>query len=540
MPTAREKRLTLIACILGSGIVFLDGTVVNIALPALRRDLGLGLDGQQWVLEAYLLTLSSLLLIGGSLGDIFGRRRMLGIGVAAFGVASALCAVAPTIGLLTAGRALQGVAGALLVPNTLATIMEVFPEDERGAAIGSWTAWGAIAGVVGPVAGGALIDAASWRLIFAINLPIVLGTLVLIARGVPARVDHPRGGRVDAVGALMGAAALAGPVFALTEQPVYGWGDTRVAAPLAAGAVAALLFIWHERRTPEPMLPLALFRSRNFTVGNVATLTIYAGLGGMTFLLPLFLQQTAGYRATDAGLSLLPLTVIIFLLSRRFGAFSDRVGPRLLMGAGPLVAAAGVLLFLRLDRSGDYVSEVLPGVVVFGLGLAMTVAPLTATVLGAVDEPHAGIASGVNNAIARVAGLLAIAALGALVSAQFANRLDRRLPARTLDSRARAVVSRAKSRPLGGVSLDRLTGRERRALARAVDDAAEGGFHFGMGIAALLVGLGGAISAAGIRNPKRVVVAEECPGGALHGASRDLGHEPLRGRVPAPAAGAGR
>jgi MFS family permease len=432
------------------------------------------------------------------------------------------------------------VAGALLVPNALATIMEVFPEDERGAAIGSWTAWGAIAGVVGPVAGGALIDAASWRLIFAINLPIVVGTLVLIARGVPVRVDHPRGGRVDAVGALLGAAALAGPVFALTEQPVYGWADTRIVVPLTAGVVAALLFIWHERRTPDPMLPLALFRSRNFAVGNVATLTIYAGLGGMTFLLPLFLQQTAGYSATDAGLSLLPLTVIIFLLSKRFGAFSDRVGPRLLMGAGPLVAAAGVLLFLRLDRSGDYVSEILPGVILFGLGLAMTVAPLTATVLGAVEEEHAGIASGVNNAIARVAGLLAIAALGAVVSAQFTARLDQRLPTRALDARARFVVERAKSQPLGGVSLDGLSGRERREVARALDDASERGFHFSIAIAGLLVALGGAISAGGIRNPKRLVVAEKCPGGALHGASRDLGSEALRGRVPAPAAGAAR
>ena len=534
MPTAREKRLTLVACILGSGIVFLDGTVVNIALPAIRADLGTGMEGQQWVLEAYLLTLSSLLLIGGSLGDIFGRRRVLGIGVAAFGVASALCAVAPSIELLVAGRAVQGVAGALLVPNTLATIMEVFPENARGAAIGSWTAWGAIAGVVGPLSGGALVDLSSWRLIFAINIPLIVITLVLIARAVPASVDHPLGGRIDVGGALLGAAALAGPTFALTEQPNYGWADPVVVGPLIAGVVAGLAFVLHERRASHPMLPLDLFRSRNFAFGNAATLTMYAGMGGVLFLLPLFLQQTAGYSATAAGLALLPLTAILFFLSKRFGALSDRLGPRLLMSSGPLVAAIGVLLMVRVDSGADYVSELLPSLLLFGLGLAMTVAPLTSTVLGAVDEQHAGVASGANNAVARVAGLLAVAALGAVVSPQFAQRLDDLVPARSLDPSTRAVVARAKSRPLGGISLNGVPPRERPVVQRAVRDASERAFHVGIGIGALLVALGGLVSVIGIRDPRRRVPAEECPAGALHGASRDLGRwQRVRHRAPA-------
>ena len=521
MAGSREKRLTLIACILGTGIVFLDGTVVNIALPALRADLGGGLSGQQWVVEAYLLTLSALLLIGGSLGDLFGLRRVFALGVAGFGVTSLLAAVAPSIELLCVARGLQGICGALLVPSTLATITHVFPESERGRAIGTWTAFSAIAGVLGPFLGGVLIDVASWRLIFAINLPIVLVTILLIVRGVPASADTPMGGRVDVLGAALGAAALAGPVFALTEQPVRGW-DTVVLAPLVVGVLAAVAFVLHEARSRAPMLPLNLFEHRNFSVGNVATLTIYAGLGGMTFILPLFLQQTGGYSAVAAGLALLPMTLIMFTLSRRFGALADRIGARLPMGVGPLIAAAGTLLLLSVDRHADYAAQVLPGVLVFGLGLSITVAPLTSTVLGAVEQRHAGVASGANNAIARVAGLIAVAALGAIVSAQFAARLDDRLPTEPLPAPARAVVSEAKARPLGGASLDGVTGGERATLADTFADASERAFHAGLGIAALFMAFGGVVSLAGIRDPRRPVPAEACSGGALTGASRDL------------------
>lgn len=521
MATPREKRLTLIAAILGSGIVFLDGTVVNIALPALRADLGAGLTGQQWVVEAYLLTLSALLLIGGSLGDLFGLRRVFALGVAGFGATSLLAAVAPSIELLCVARALQGVCGALLVPSTLATITHVFPDNERGKTIGSWTAFGAIAGVLGPFLGGVLIDAVSWRLIFAINIPVVLITMLLIVRGVPASADTPMGRRIDVLGAALGAGALAGPVFALTEQPTHGW-DGVVLAPLALGVLAAIAFIAHEARTRAPMLPLNLFGHRNFAVGNIATLTMYAGLGGLTFILPLFLQQTGGYSAVAAGVALLPVTLIMFSLSRRFGGLADRIGPRLPMGIGPLVAAAGALLLLRVDRHADYATQLLPAMLVFGLGLSITVAPLTSTVLGAVEPEHAGVASGANNAIARVAGLIAVAALGAIVSAQFAGRIDDRLPRDGLDAPARAAISQAKSRPLGGASLRGVTGSERSMLTAAFDDASERSFHRGIGIAALFIAFGGVVSLTGIRGPRRSVPAEECPGGALTGASPDV------------------
>src|SRR5438874_5599661 len=369
MATAREKRITLVAAILGSGIVFLDATVVNIALPALRDDLGGGLAGQQWVVEAYLLTLSALLLIGGSLGDIFGQRRVFFIGVVGFGVASLMCAVAPSIAVLCVFRAVQGVFAALLTPSTLAIITHVFPDDERGRAIGTWTAFGAIAGVLGPLLGGVLIEAASWRLIFAVNVPVVLTTLWLIARGVPASADMPAPARIDWLGAALGVVALAGPVFGLTEQPVRGW-DSVVLGSIAVGVVAGVLFLLQERRSPAPMMPLGLFSSRNFSIGNLATLTTYMGLGAMTFLLPLFLQQVGSYTPIAAGLALLPITALMFFLSRRFGGVADRIGPRLLMGFGPLVAAAGTLLLLRVDQTADYASQVLPGLAVFGLGLA--------------------------------------------------------------------------------------------------------------------------------------------------------------------------
>jgi EmrB/QacA subfamily drug resistance transporter len=534
MATAREKRITLVAAILGSGIVFLDSTVVNIALPALRDDLGGGLAGQQWVVEAYLLTLSALLLIGGSLGDIFGQRRVFFIGVVGFGIASVMCAVAPSIVLLCVFRAIQGVFAALLTPSTLAIITHVFPEDERGRAIGTWTAFGAIAGVLGPLLGGVLIEAVSWRLIFAVNIPVCLVTLWLIARGVPASADMPQPARIDWLGAALGAVALAGPVFGLTEQPVRGW-DSVVVGSIAIGVVAGVLFLLQERRSPAPMMPLELFSHRNFTIGNLATLTTYMGLGAMTFLLPLFLQQVAGYSPVQAGVALLPITAAMFLLSRRFGGIADRIGPRVLMGFGPLVAAGGVLLLLMVDSTPNYVTQVLPGLVVFGLGLSMTVAPLTSTVLGAVDRHRAGVASGVNNALARVAGLLAVAVIGAVASASFATRLDERLPQRALPAPARTAVAEAKKRPLGGASVRGVAPGEQRVLVRAFTDASERAFSVGILVSAFLTGLGGAISLAGIRNPRRVVPCEECPGGALVGASRDLARVSPSGAPPEPA-----
>ncbi len=415
---AQTKRWTLIACILGSTIVFVDSSVVNVALPALQEDLDASLAGQQWVVEAYLLTLSALVLTGGSLGDLFGRRRIFALGVGGFGVTSILCAVSPSVELLVAARALQGIAGALLVPSTLAILTEVFRDPrERGAAIGSWTAWTSGAIAVGPPLGGVLVDAASWRLIFAINVPIVLATLWLTVRHVPALPPAAGGDHhVDVTGSALAALGLGGVVLGMIEQPVHGWSDPLVWLPLALGVALLAAFVMFERGARRPMLPLGLFADRRFSAANAATVSVYAGLGAATFFVALFLQQVAGYDATEGGLALVPLTLLMVTLSRRFGALAQRIGSRTLMTAGPLVMALGMALFTRLDASGDYLGQVLPAVVVFGLGLSMTVAPLTATVLDAVDDRHAGIASGVNNALARVAGLLAIAGVGVVVS----------------------------------------------------------------------------------------------------------------------------
>jgi EmrB/QacA subfamily drug resistance transporter len=526
--STREKRLTLVACILGSSIVFLDGTVVNVALPAIQEDLDAGLAAQQWVVEAYLLTLASLLLIGGSLGDLLGRRRVFSAGVAGFGATSVLCAMAPNEEFLIGARALQGAAGALLVPSTLAIIVATFEESERGKAIGSWTAWGGMATVIGPFGGGLLIDAASWRWIFALNVVPIAVTLYLIARAMPARLDEAEHRHIDYPGAVLCALGLAGPVFGLIEQPTHGWSDPLVYLPLLLGAVFLVLFILQERRSPAPMMPLGLFRRRNFAIGNLATLTIYAGLGGALFFLVLFLQQVAGYSALEAGLSLTPLTLAMFTLSRRFGALADRLGPRAFMGGGPIVAGLGLLWFVRMDDDVSYWVDVFPGAMLFGLGLAATVSPLTATVLADADEHNAGVASGVNNAVARVAGLMAIAAVGAVISAQFASSLDDALAGRSLAPSDQRVVEEAKRRPLQ-------SGAEgaNPAVAAARTEAALDGFRFGTLITGLLVIGGGVIAALGIQNPRREVKASGCPGGAICGASRELGREGER-RAPAP------
>jgi EmrB/QacA subfamily drug resistance transporter len=529
----RQKRLTLIACILGSAIVFIDGTVVNVALPAIRRDLDASLADQQWIVEAYLLFLGSLILIGGSLSDLFGRRRVFALGTALFGVTSFLCAIAPSPELLIGARALQGMAGALLVPSTLATIVAVFPEDERGRAIGTWTAWSGVSTVIGPMAGGALIEFASWRWVFALNLIPVAATLFLIARAMPESLDeHEAHPHVDVMGAILCALGLAGPVFALIEQARYGWSDPLVFVPLVAGLVFLAAFIVHERRTPHPMLPLDLFKRRNFAVANLATLLIYAGLGAALFFLTLFLQETAGYSAIGAGVALLPLTVLLFFLSSRFGALSDRLGPRLFMSAGPFIGGAGLLMLVAVDRDADYLTQILPGVLIFGLGLAMTVAPLTATVLGDADEHQAGIASGVNNAVARVAGLLAIAAVGAVVSSQFGSDLDSRISDERLSPAGRDAVEEAKKRPLAGDVPSSVPPAERRRLEDAFEDSSVTAFRVGIGVSGGLVIFGGLVSLVGIRNPRRKVAAADCPGGAICGASEQIAHDLPHVRLP--------
>jgi EmrB/QacA subfamily drug resistance transporter len=523
---ATVKRLTLFACILGSGIALLDGTVVNVALPTMQRALGGGLAAQQWVVNGYLLTLGSLILVGGSLGDLYGERRVFALGVSGFGLTSAACALSPSIGFLVVARMLQGIAGALLVPSSLAVIVNTFPASERGGAIGTWTAWGAIAGVLGPLAGGELLAIASWRWIFVINVPLAAACAWLILAAIPVSAVRDRGGRhVDYPGALLCALGLGGPVFALIEQPRLGWSSAAVYLPLLAGVALLAAFTFYESRAKDPMLPLVLFRRRNFSAGNVETFAMYAGLAILFFFLVLFLQQIGGYSPLESGLATLPVTVVMFFLSRRFGALADRYGPRFFMGVGPLVGAGGLLLFQVTGVQADYVSEVLPPLLVFSLGLSMTVAPLTAAVL-AGSEKEAGIASGVNNAIARVAGLLGTAAVGAAIASSFSSSMNSRLSGAVLGGAARAAVKEAKRLPLGLPTLHGMPSAQAHAIRTAAEGASLHSFHLGMVIAAVLVAIGGIAGVAGIRNPRREeeeIHAESCPGGQLVGASSEIG-----------------
>ncbi|WP_022899618.1 MFS transporter [Humibacter albus] len=408
------KRAVLVVAILASLVAFLDGSVVNVALPAIERELGGGLVLQQWVVDAYLITLGALILLAGSLSDAFGRKRILMIGLFGFGIASIACALAPDGISLVMFRAVQGIAGALLVPSSLAIIIQVFTTEEQPQAIGRWTAWTSAAMLAGPLLGGLFVDTLSWRLVFAINpLPIAV-TIVILWR---VRLHDESGhGHVDYLGAVLGALGLGGVVFALIEQGQAGWGSPLVWGIGIAGCLCLGAFALVELRTPWPMLPFGLLRIRNFGVGNLATLFIYAALSLGTLIVGIYLQEIAGWPATLAGLALIPSTVVMLALSSRFGALSGRVGPRLFMAVGPVFAAGGYLLMLTMGTQVDYWWQLLPGIVVFGLGLAITVAPLTAAILGAVPPEHAGIGSAINNAVARIAGLVAVACAGLVIA----------------------------------------------------------------------------------------------------------------------------
>ena len=407
-------RWVIFAAILGSGIAFLDGTVVNVALPAIQRDLGGGLSGLQWTLDGYLLTLSALLLLGGALGDEYGRKRVFIVGLIAFTVASLLCGIAPNIGTLIAARALQGVGGALLVPGSLALISASFREEDRGAAIGAWSGLTGVSTAIGPFLGGWLVDSVSWRLVFLINLPLAALATWVALRHVPESRDPEAGRMPDFTGAVAVTLGFTGVVYALIEGPSHGWSPGVIGAG-AVGAVALVSFPFIELRQEHPLVPLGIFRSRQFSGANLTTLAVYAGLGTALFLVVVELQTVLGYSAIEAGSALLPITVIMLALSARAGRLSQRIGPRLPMTIGPLVVAAGLALLSGIGTGDSYLTSVLPGVVVLGLGLSLTVAPLTAAVLAAVEENHVGVGSGVNNAVARVASLLSVAVLPSVV-----------------------------------------------------------------------------------------------------------------------------
>jgi EmrB/QacA subfamily drug resistance transporter len=407
-------RWTVAAAILSSGTVFIESTVVTVALPSVGRDLGLGLEGLQWVMNSYLLTLSALLLLGGSLGDLFGHRRVLMVGLIGFTAASAGAALAPSAAVLLIVRLLQGAAGAVLVPNTLALINATIDESDVAPAIGRWSAGSAVSTALGPLVGGWLVDALSWRWVFAVPVPFGLLALWIAARRVPAAPARAQRGaprHVDLGGATLVTLGLAALTWALITEPRRGWGDSLILAASLGGLALLGGFVLQEWRSPDPMLPLALFRSRQFTGANLVTLLVYAALGGLFFLLMLQLQNVLGYRALRAGASLLPVSALMLAISPTAGRVGQRLGPRWPIGVGAFVAGMGMLLLSRVQTGASYVGTVLPALIVFGLGLSVLVAPLTAAVLGAAEEGKGGIASGVNNAVARLAGLLATAAL---------------------------------------------------------------------------------------------------------------------------------
>ncbi|ASN20904.1 MFS transporter [Arthrobacter sp. YN] len=419
LPSTPLQKRVLVVAIVASFIAILDGFVVNLALPAIGRELGGGLVIQQWVVDAYLLTLGALILVAGSLSDHFGRARILEWGLAGFAVTSVLCGLAWSGEVLVVSRALQGIAGALLVPSSLAMIITSFTGPAQSKAIGQWSGWTSAAAIVGPLIGGIAVDLLSWRVIFFINVIPAVAIWPMLAGLRASDAARDKSKRIDYLGAVLAMVGLGGPVFAFIEQGRMGWGSVQVWLPLVAGIAAMALFLIHEARTAEPMLPLRLFAIRNFAWGNLATLAIYGGISLGFFVLGIYLQQVGGMAATVAGIALLPGTVILMLCASYFGGLAGKYGPRWFMTVGPLLCGAGFLMSLSVQEPLDYWTQVLPGQIVFGLGLATLVAPLTAAILGAVPPEEAGIGSAVNNAVARIAGLITIAFAGLIVGPVF-------------------------------------------------------------------------------------------------------------------------
>ena len=509
-PRAGGEAWVLATTILASSMAFIDGTVVNVALPAIQRDLGASAGDAQWVVEAYTLLLSSLLLVGGALGDRYGRRRLLGIGVALFAATSAACGLAPSPGVLIVGRALQGAAAALVMPGSLALISATYPPERRGRAIGTWSGASAITAAIGPVLGGFLVGHFSWRWAFFINLPVAAAVLVLVATRVPESADPDAHGRLDWAGAALVSAGLGGLVYGVIHAQ-GGSLDAQSATAIGAGAALLVAFVLRERRltrraasgagaarAPSPMLSLDLFRSRTFTATNALTLLLYAAMGGALFFVPFDLIEVQGYSPAASGAALLPFILILSFLSRWSGGLVDRVGARLPLTIGPVVAAAGLALFARTGVGGSYWTTFFPASVVLGGGMAITVAPLTTTVMGSVPSTHAGAASGVNNAVARVAGLLAIALLGTVLVGGFRSGLESRLADLHLPPQVvRAVLAQEDELALARAPAT-VDAAQAVAIRDSVDDAFVGAFRSTVLIAAGLAALGGMVGALGV------------------------------------------
>ena len=479
----------LVATILGSSMAFIDGTVVNVALPVLQKELGATVGDAQWVVEAYSLFLAALILVGGSLGDSFGRRRIFAIGIALFTVASVLCGLSPNITMLIIARAIQGIGGALLVPGSLAIISASFDSKERGRAIGTWSGFTAITSVIGPVLGGALVQFASWRWVFFINVPLAAIVLFVLFWRVPESRDTEDSPSLDWLGALLATIGLGGIVYGLIQAGNVGFGAPTVLITLVVGVIALVVFVIVEARSHSPMVPLSLFRSRTFSGANLLTLFLYAALGGTLFFVPFNLISVQGYPPSAAGAAMLPTILILFLLSRWSGGLINRFGAKLPLIVGPCIAAIGFALFARPDIGGSYWTTFFPASVVLGIGMAISVAPLTTAVMGAVDAHRAGTASGINNAVSRTAGLLAIAVLGIIVLAVFNSSLDNHLATLNIPNQVLQSIN-AQRFKLVGIQVP-VGGTTGILLKQAIKESFVAGFR-----AATLTGAGLAIAAA--------------------------------------------
>ena len=484
----------LMATIIASGMGFMDGTIVNVALPRIQSELNASAVDALWIVESYALMLAALILVGGSLGDHYGRRRVFLVGIGLFTVASVWCGLSPNPTQLIAARTVQGVGGALMIPGSLAIISASFSEADRGKAIGTWSGFSGVTAALGPVVGGLLIDNVSWRAAFFINIPLALVAMFIAIRHVPESRD-PDARRLDIPGALLATVGLGGLVFGLIEASNHPLSSPLVFLPLLVGVVGLGLFVYIERTSHEPMMPLSLFRSRNFSGANLLTLLLYMGLGGALYFFPFVLIQVHGYSATAAGSAFLPFIVLTFLMSRWAGGLVDRVGPKLPLTIGPVITAAGFILFALPGTEGSYWTTFFPAVVVMGFGMSLVIAPLTTTALNSVSGRHSGLASGVNNAVSRTASLLAVAIMGVIVFAAFSSSLDTQLTTLDLSGGERATMEERRSDLGAATPPDGVDGETAIGIENAVDEAFLSGFRVAMFVAAALA-LASALAAA--------------------------------------------